>query len=197
MIPAALASSRAGLRADGSFGLKTIASTPAAMRSRMSWSCPAASVLRWIVVELRDLARRQGLGLRRADLLLAEAVADAAAVRVADLVLRGGLARRLAGRRARGLAGRGARGRRRGRGDRRGRGGTAARARADDDRDRGRSRRGSSPFGFDSCAKSPPPLPGRPPSIGRRSSSVPRRCSLRHPPPRWSIARASRRACSR
>jgi len=50
LMPAAFASSSAGFRADGSLGLKTIASTPAAIRSRMSWSWPAASVLRWIVV---------------------------------------------------------------------------------------------------------------------------------------------------
>ena len=81
-----LASSRAGLRPSGLFGLKTIASTPAAIRSRMSWSWPAASVLRWMVGELGDLARRKRLGLGGADLLLAEAVADAAAVRVADRV---------------------------------------------------------------------------------------------------------------
>ncbi len=49
-MPAAFASARAGLRAAGSFGLKTIASTPLAIRSRMSESWPAASVLRWIVV---------------------------------------------------------------------------------------------------------------------------------------------------
>jgi hypothetical protein len=45
-IPAAFASARAGLSAVGSFGLKTIALTPAAIRLRMSESWPAASVLR-------------------------------------------------------------------------------------------------------------------------------------------------------
>ena len=88
LMPAAFASSRAGLSASGSFGLNTIASTSAAIRSRMSCSWPAASVLRWIGGQLGDLAGGQRLGLGRADLLLAEAVADAATVRVADLVLR-------------------------------------------------------------------------------------------------------------
>src|ERR1035437_5889684 len=50
MIPAACASARAGLRALGSFGLKTIALTPLAIRSRMSESWPAASVLRLVTV---------------------------------------------------------------------------------------------------------------------------------------------------
>src|SRR5512144_3264048 len=49
-MPAAFASARAGLSASGSFGLNTMALTPFAMRSRMSDSWPAASVLRWMVV---------------------------------------------------------------------------------------------------------------------------------------------------
>jgi len=52
LIPAALASWSAGFSAAGSFGLKTIASTPAAMRSRMSEACPAASVLRCLTMRL-------------------------------------------------------------------------------------------------------------------------------------------------
>ena len=49
MIPAAFASWSAGLRAFASFGLKMIALTPAAIRSRMSEAWPAASVLRCFV----------------------------------------------------------------------------------------------------------------------------------------------------
>ena len=49
-MPCAWASARAGLSASGSFGLKTIACTPAAMRSRMSEAWPAASVLRCFTI---------------------------------------------------------------------------------------------------------------------------------------------------
>ena len=86
MMPAACASSSAGFSADGSFGLKTIASTPCEIRSRRSASWPAASVFRWMTVIVRHLAGGERLGLGRADLLLAEAVADAVAVRIADRV---------------------------------------------------------------------------------------------------------------
>ncbi len=54
-MPAAWASSSAGLSASGSFGLNTMAFTPLAIRSRMSCSWPAASVLRWIVVSVETL----------------------------------------------------------------------------------------------------------------------------------------------
>jgi hypothetical protein len=50
LMPAAFASASAGLSAAGSFGLKTIASTPAAIRSRMSAAWPAASVLRCLTI---------------------------------------------------------------------------------------------------------------------------------------------------
>jgi len=50
LMPAAFASARAGFRAFASFGLKTIALTPFAIRSRMSESWPAASVFREVVV---------------------------------------------------------------------------------------------------------------------------------------------------
>src|SRR5450759_5141219 len=86
--------------------------------------------------EVGDLTRCLGLRLGGADLLLAEAVAHAAAVRVADRIglgrcrRRGCRCRRRCGRR------RGRRCRRRC-GRRRGRGRGAAGARSDDDRDRG------------------------------------------------------------
>ena len=86
-MPAALASSRAGLSASGSFGLKTIASTPFAIRSRMSGEL--AGGVR-VAMDRRELARpgptTSASRLGGADLLLAEAVADAAAVRVPDRV---------------------------------------------------------------------------------------------------------------
>ena len=50
VMPAALASSSAGLSASGSFGLNTIASTSFAIRSRICWSWPAASAFWWMTV---------------------------------------------------------------------------------------------------------------------------------------------------
>ena len=90
LMPAAFASSSAGFRPSGSFGLKMIASTSLAIRSRMLLEL-AGRVRRswWITVSSDDLARDERLGLGRAELLLAEAVADAAGVRVADRVLLG------------------------------------------------------------------------------------------------------------
>ncbi len=138
-MPAAFASWSAELRAFGSFGLKTIALTPAAIRFRMSEAWPAASVLRCFTMSSETWPDAVGLRLGRADLLLAEAVADALAVRVPDLVHR-----RRCGRRGCRCGRRGCRcgrldgrcGRGRG-GGRRGRGRGAAGAGPDDDRDRG------------------------------------------------------------
>ena len=48
LMPAALASSSAGISASGSFGLNTIASTSAAMRVRSCWSCSSAVPFWWM-----------------------------------------------------------------------------------------------------------------------------------------------------
>jgi len=113
-MPLAAASSRAGLRASGSFGLNTI----------------AFDVLGDQVADVGELARgvsvpvdhghvgdfrvHLDLGLGGADLLLAEAVAHATTVGVAERVGRGRSRRRCGGRcgcgRGRGSRGRGSRG---------------------------------------------------------------------------------------
>ena len=83
-MPAAFASARAGFRASGSFGLKhdrvDVLGDQVAEVSELAGRVHVVMDRR----ELRHLARGQGLSLGRADLLLAEAVADAAGVRIAD-----------------------------------------------------------------------------------------------------------------
>ncbi len=57
-MPAALASASAGFSASGSFGLNTMALTPAAIRSRMSELPSAASLFRWMTFSAATLPPR-------------------------------------------------------------------------------------------------------------------------------------------